>query len=151
MEAPPLIVKAPPDAKRNLTLDCCKISHLAAKNTFARLYRLLSQRWRRTHTHTLRVVHTFNSTSPVLRQVRDGLSASAPGGFENGKLPRAAGQPLDGLAGGVPGQSQRHTRGGDGDPAGAGGPGRHRAPGHGESVPRPACRDSCMLDAPNVI
>lgn len=70
---------------------------------------------------------------PVLWQVWDGGSEGAPGGSENGKLPRAVGQPLDGLAGGVPSQSRCNTRSWDGDPSGTGGPGGHRATGHGES------------------
>ena len=78
---------------------------------------------------------SFFFFSPVHRQVWDGGSEGAPGGSENGKLPRAVGQPLDGLAGGVPSQSRCHTRGWDGDPSGTGGPGGHRATGHGESCP----------------
>lgn len=69
----------------------------------------------------------------LLWQIWLGFPAGAPGRSENGELSRAAGQPLDGLAGGVPSQPGRYTGGRDRDSAGTRGPGGYRASGYGES------------------
>lgn len=69
----------------------------------------------------------------LIWQIWHGFPASAPGRSENGKLSRTTGQPLDGLAGGVPSQPGCYAGGGDRDSTGTRGPGWYRAPGDGES------------------
>lgn len=72
------------------------------------------------------------SLSLSVLQVRGGFPEGPTGGSGGGQLPGSTGQPLDHVAGGVPGQPCHHAGGRDRDPTGPEGPGGHCAPGHGE-------------------